>query len=1159
MTVSRFAVSVLLAALVTFLGYAEQGNPPGQPAPATPPLPAPRGTLSISPEAASAILASVKAPQGFKVTAFAAPPVANYPTSVTSSHDGVVFVCVDRNGSLQADPGMGYILRLVDKDQDGQADEYTVFAALDSPRGAVFDGEALYVSHPPFVTALRDEDGDGIAEDRRTLVRGLGFGLDFRGADHTTNGLEMGIDGWLYVAVGDYGFVKAVGADGQEIQLRGGGNVRVRPDGTELEIYSRGTRNDYDLAIDPYLNLFARGNTNDGGGFDIRMYHFVAGAAYGYPALFRNFSDEVIPPIADYGTGSGTGMLYVHDSGLPQPYGDALYSVDWGRNAVFRHALKAKGATFTVDQEPFLETARPNDLAIDGSSRLYLASWTGGQFRYAGENVGFVARLTHERAKPAPPVNLASATDAALVDLIGSANLVRSRAAQAAMLRRGRSAERIALLERRAASGSLDGRVAAIFTLKQLAGADATPALAKLSADPAVRAFALRALADRRGEISGAQKALFVRALDDPDLRVKLEAITGLRRMGATDAAAAILPLTANTDVVIAHVAVKALASLGAIDASLAALKGSSDAVAAGALRVLQQIHQPAAVSGLVAALSDTTVPARRAAILRALARLHNRDGVWRGTISEWWGTRPDTTGPYYDPVAWEESPRIRSVLMSALLESGAGSQADVASLATDLERNRVLPPGGAELLKAMAADRHPLMSEVAGALVGRVRLDVDRRTAQLLERSAGANLRYRATVVKMLVAAGPPNSLAGALLQSAAIDPSLDAELRASAYSSLASATGPDALRRSIDAFAVLVRPELDPPLESVWRQFIGTSSHAANVSVFRELAAAADPARQRLGFAVLLQLAADPPAAGRGGRGLPGAGGRGGDPQAGGAAAGPGGGPGGPPAAGGGPGAAGLGAGGRGGRGRGGASEAVIAGARADARATIDGAWNGPSAASLVWAVGRTGAARYRDRVEALSTSSLPDVRESAAYATARLAALSPPAAPTVATAGPHVASIPFEELVTRLAAATGEAGFGRKLFEQQGCAACHTTAPGEPEKGPYLGGISTRYSRAEVLESIIRPSARVAQGFATNSFTTTDKRQLSGFVVREGQDEVVIRDLTGTETTLRKTQIASRSVSEGSIMPPGLVDTLTLQELASLLAFLEGTAGK
>ena len=122
-----------------------------------------------------------------------------------------------------------------------------------------------------------------------------------------------------------------------------------------------------------------------------------------------------------------------------------------------------------------------------------------------------------------------------------------------------------------------------------------------------------------------------------------------------------------------------------------------------------------------------------------------------------------------------------------------------------------------------------------------------------------------------------------------------------------------------------------------------------------------------------------------------------------------------------------------------------------------------------------------------------------------------------------------------------------------------ACHTTSAADPEKGPYLGGIFTRYSRAEVLESIVRPGARVAQGFATNAFVTTDGRALSGFVIREGQDDVVIRDRTGTETTLRKSQIASRQAMDGSTMPPGLVDNLTLPELASLLAFLESTTPK
>ena len=62
-----------------------------------------------------------------------------------------------------------------------------------------------------------------------------------------------------------------------------------------------------------------------------------------------------------------------------------------------------------------------------------------------------------------------------------------------------------------------------------------------------------------------------------------------------------------------------------------------------------------------------------------------------------------------------------------------------------------------------------------------------------------------------------------------------------------------------------------------------------------------------------------------------------------------------------------------------------------------------------------------------------------------------------------------------------------------------------------------------------------------------------------MREGGTEVVIRDLAGAETTLRKDQIKARGVREGSIMPPGLADTLTLHELASLLAYLGSTAGK
>jgi putative heme-binding domain-containing protein len=440
-------------------------------------------------------------------------------------------------------------------------------------------------------------------------------------------------------------------------------------------------------------------------------------------------------------------------------------------------------------------------------------------------------------------------------------------------------------------------------------------------------------------------------------------------------------------------------------------------------------------------------------------------------------------------------------VLIDALLEyaAGAGARPDLARLASDLQRNRVVPPGGEALLTVLGTDRHARFTDVALALVGRVRLDVNASTGQLLEDVARVT-RYRAAVVKMVVAAGPPTPAAGVILLDAAVDQTLDPEARASALTALASMTGPEALRRSVDAFSSLAamppaRSSLGEggPLEAVWTQFTNAPANAANVLTWRGLIESTDPARQRLGFAVLLKLAADPPAA-RGG-----AGGR-------------------------------AGGGGGGGRGRGGITPEVVDRARAEARAIIDGARSGPAAASLAWATERAGA----------STT--------------------PPAPPAAATAaGPTVGSIPFENLLDRLSGVTGDVAVGSKLFVQQSCSVCHTTTSKEPEKGPFLGGIFTRYSKAEVLESILRPNAKVAQGFATHVFTLTDKRQLSGFVIREGPDDVVIRDLTGVETTLRKTAIASRSVSEGSVMLRGLVDALSLQDLASLLAFLESTSGK
>ena len=65
------------------------------------------------------------------------------------------------------------------------------------------------------------------------------------------------------------------------------------------------------------------------------------------------------------------------------------------------------------------------------------------------------------------------------------------------------------------------------------------------------------------------------------------------------------------------------------------------------------------------------------------------------------------------------------------------------------------------------------------------------------------------------------------------------------------------------------------------------------------------------------------------------------------------------------------------------------------------------------------------------------------------------------------------------------------------------------------------------------------------------TTD---YSGFAVKESADELTLRDAAGRVSVIAKAGIKSRRSLAGSIMPEGLVETMTLDDFASLIAFLQ-----
>ncbi len=472
--------------------------------------------------------AEFTAPEGYDATLFAVPPAAALSVYVAAAPDGVIYISVDKNGSGERLANRGAVHRLRDVDGDGRADETRLFVPnVDSPRGLVWDRDRLYLMHPPHLSAYIDTDGDGRTDQEQVLVKNIAFGFKDRPADHTSNGVTLGIDGWLYLAIGDFGFMQAEGTDGRRLQFRGGGVVRVRPDGTGLEIYSRGTRNILEVAVDPLLNGFTRDNTNDGGGWDIRLHHFTGLEDHGYPRLFKNFSEEMIQPLADYGGGSGCGALFLDEPGFPAGASPALYTADWGRNFIFSHRLKPNGATFSADQQEFLRIDRVTDLDVDANSHLYATSWHGTVFGYAGEDVGFLLRVTPKGYAPEPLPDFAKASPPELVHLLESPSHRRRLAAQRELLAAGLSPPTVEALRGLAANAALalPSRVAALLTLKQGLGTASHALLAELSRDPALRPFAIRALADREDQLTSLPVEPLLSGLTDQDPRTRLEAI----------------------------------------------------------------------------------------------------------------------------------------------------------------------------------------------------------------------------------------------------------------------------------------------------------------------------------------------------------------------------------------------------------------------------------------------------------------------------------------------------------------------------------------------------------------------------------------------------------------------------------------------------------
>lgn len=134
-------------------------------------------------------------------------------------------------------------------------------------------------------------------------------------------------------------------------------------------------------------------------------------------------------------------------------------------------------------------------------------------------------------------------------------------------------------------------------------------------------------------------------------------------------------------------------------------------------------------------------------------------------------------------------------------------------------------------------------------------------------------------------------------------------------------------------------------------------------------------------------------------------------------------------------------------------------------------------------------------------------------------------------------------------------GDAETGRRIFFNSKvalCSSCHRHSGRGNVVGPDLTLIAQQGDRAAILRSILEPHREVAPQFYPSVVELKDGSTFTGILLRSSSTEV-FRDLTGKEKSFPEADIVKRTELRTSLMPPGLVMTLTNEELRDLLAFL------
>ena len=302
------------------------------------------------------------------------------------------------------------IHRIEDTDGDGKADTSKVFAeGFNEPNngaaaGVLPYGNDVYYTIYPDIWRLTDQDQDGVADSREILHRGFGVHAAMDG--HDIHGLTVGPDGWIYFSVGDNG-ISVTTKEGNKIHHPNtGGVLRMRPDGSDLELFAYGLRNVQEIAFDDFGNWFSVDNDGDVRGERERFVYITEGSDSGWRLnwqfrtkgwstytgmpTYSPWIEEkmwipqhegqaayITPAIANYSVGPG-GFKYNPGTALNDRYKGFFFLAQFPVKKITAFRAQPKGAYFEmVDEHIFHQGLMASAINFGPDGAAYIADWDG--------------------------------------------------------------------------------------------------------------------------------------------------------------------------------------------------------------------------------------------------------------------------------------------------------------------------------------------------------------------------------------------------------------------------------------------------------------------------------------------------------------------------------------------------------------------------------------------------------------------------------------------------------------------------------------------------------------------------------------------------------------------------------------------------------------